>query len=261
MDGSPPGSSVPGILQARILEWVVMPSPRGSSQPRDWTHVSCSSCIAGGFFITEPPGNPSHQADLQLNSTGEVVPDHLVSPGPLLILCPSLACPFPSLSLIQFDVCVCVRVRGHQKEGQRRAKPPSLSPALLPALVDRPWNSSASSSLASELILDKVYKSYAKGEEKKNLLAIPMEKEMATHSNVLAWRIPGTGDPGELPSVGSHRVGHDWSDLAAAAAIPTLCLCLFTSSPYTQFLGFMPAPAEKWPRSDGEGKDTGGVVG
>ena len=41
---------------------------------------------------------------------------------------------------------------------------------------------------------------------------------MATHSSVLAWRIPGTGDPGGLPTMGSHRVGHDWSDLAAAAA-------------------------------------------
>ena len=40
---------------------------------------------------------------------------------------------------------------------------------------------------------------------------------MATHSSVLAWRIPGTGEPGGLPSMGSHRVGHDWSDLAAAA--------------------------------------------
>ena len=45
-----------------------------------------------------------------------------------------------------------------------------------------------------------------------------LEKELATHSSVLAWRIPGTGEPGGLPSMGSHRVGHDWSDLAAAAA-------------------------------------------
>ena len=44
-----------------------------------------------------------------------------------------------------------------------------------------------------------------------------LEKEMTTHSSVLAWRIPGTGEPGGLPSMGSHRVGHDWSDLAAAA--------------------------------------------
>ena len=45
-----------------------------------------------------------------------------------------------------------------------------------------------------------------------------LEKEMAPHSSVLAWRIPGMGEPGRLPSMGSHRVGHDWSDRAAAAA-------------------------------------------
>ena len=45
-----------------------------------------------------------------------------------------------------------------------------------------------------------------------------MEKEMATHSSVLSWRIPGAGKPGGLLSMGSHRVEHDWSDLAAAAA-------------------------------------------
>ena len=45
-----------------------------------------------------------------------------------------------------------------------------------------------------------------------------MEKEMATHSSILAWRIPGTGEPGGLPFMGLHRVGHNWSDLAAAAA-------------------------------------------
>ena len=45
-----------------------------------------------------------------------------------------------------------------------------------------------------------------------------LEEEMATHSRILAWRIPGTGEPGGLPSMGSHRVRHNWSDLAAAAA-------------------------------------------
>ena len=49
-----------------------------------------------------------------------------------------------------------------------------------------------------------------------------LEKEMATHSSVLAWRIPGTGEPGGLPSMGSHRIGHDWRDLAAAAAVMNL---------------------------------------
>ena len=42
-----------------------------------------------------------------------------------------------------------------------------------------------------------------------------LEKEMATHSSILAWRIPGMREPDGLPSMGSHRVGHDWSDLAA----------------------------------------------
>ena len=48
-----PGSSVHGILPARLLEWVAMPSSRGSFQPRNQTHVSGISCIAGGFFTTE----------------------------------------------------------------------------------------------------------------------------------------------------------------------------------------------------------------
>ena len=46
-----------------------------------------------------------------------------------------------------------------------------------------------------------------------------LKKAVATHSSVLAWRIPGTGEPGGLPSMGPHRVGYDWSDLAAAAAV------------------------------------------
>ena len=65
-----------------------------------------------------------------------------------------------------------------------------------------------------------------------------LEKEMATHSSVLAWRIPGTGEPGGLPSLGSHRVGHDWSGLAAAAAhvqfilLSALSPCMMTLSTY-----------------------------
>ena len=54
-----------------------------------------------------------------------------------------------------------------------------------------------------------------------------LEKEMATHSSFLAWRIPGTGEPGGLPSMGPHRVGHDWSDLAAAAASAYMKLLIF----------------------------------
>ena len=56
MDCSSPGSFVHRILQARILEWVTMPTSRGSSQSRDPTHIFCGSCIAGRFFTAEPLG-------------------------------------------------------------------------------------------------------------------------------------------------------------------------------------------------------------
>ena len=46
-----------------------------------------------------------------------------------------------------------------------------------------------------------------------------LEKEVATHSRVLVWRIPGTGEPGGLPSMGSHRVGHDCTDLVVVVVI------------------------------------------
>ena len=58
-----------------------------------------------------------------------------------------------------------------------------------------------------------------------------LEKEMATHSSVPAWRIPGTGEPGGLPSMGLHRVGHDQSDLAAAAAAEKMDKFLESDNP------------------------------
>ena len=54
----PQGHTVLGILQARIMEWVVLPFSRGSSQHRDQTYISCDSCIAVEIFTTEPPGKP-----------------------------------------------------------------------------------------------------------------------------------------------------------------------------------------------------------
>ena len=70
-----PGSSVHGILQARILEWVAMPSSKGSSQPRDWTRVSYVSCIAGGFFTT----SATQEA---LSSQGGHLSGHRAAPHP-----------------------------------------------------------------------------------------------------------------------------------------------------------------------------------
>ena len=73
---------------------------------------------------------------------------------------------------------------------------------------------------------------------------------MVTHSNILAWRFPGMREPDGLPSLGSHRVGHDWSNLAAAAAprphlfivkpILKLCVCL---SLFTLYVPTSPAHA------------------
>ena len=60
-------------------------------------------------------------------------------------------------------------------------------------------------------------------EELGRLSAALSEKERATHSSVLAWRIPGTGEPGGLLSMGSHRVRHDWSALAGRQAVQ-LCI-------------------------------------
>ena len=70
MDCSPPGFSVNGILPARILEWVTIFSSRGSSQSRDWTHVSRISCTVGGFFTAEPPGKPHNVILLSFKRDG-----------------------------------------------------------------------------------------------------------------------------------------------------------------------------------------------
>ena len=64
-----------------------------------------------------------------------------------------------------------------------------------------------------------------------------LEKEMATHSSVLAWRIPGIGEPGGLPSMGLHRVGHDWSDLARAITFLTLCIFISIYHILDEFFG------------------------
>ena len=80
------------------------------------------------------------------------------------------------------------------------------------------------------------------------------EKAMATHSSTLAWKIPGTAEPGGLPSMGSHRVGHNWSDLAAAAAIcaeslqscPTLSNPMDCSPPGSSVHGILQPRILEW---------------
>ena len=65
--------------------------------------------------------------------------------------------------------------------------------------------------------------------------AIVWKSVQLTHSSVLAWRIPGTGEPHGLPSMGSHRVRHDWRDLAAAAAA-AMATCYINATNYIEIL-------------------------
>ena len=71
------------------------------------------------------------------------------------------------------------------------------------------------------------------------LCSLFLEKEMATHSSVLAWRILWTEEPGGLLSIGSHRVRHDWRDLAAAAAVHRNSLQAWTNAFLHLCLGWL----------------------
>ena len=79
LDCSLPGSSVHGVSQATILQWVAISFSRGSSQPRDRTLLSCVSCTAGGFFTAELPGKLFHLGSVQFSQ----LLGKLVSPGTL----------------------------------------------------------------------------------------------------------------------------------------------------------------------------------
>ena len=81
MDCSPPGSSLHGILQARILKWVSRPSSRESSQPGDQTHISLSPALQAGSFLIVPPGKPISPACtswLNLRSQIQLLMEQLV---------------------------------------------------------------------------------------------------------------------------------------------------------------------------------------
>ena len=112
MDCSPFGSSVHGISQARILEWVTISSSRRSSRPRDWTWVSCT---AGRFFTAEPPGKPitliiqviifqpQQICTLLINFTGLVsYPPLIPHPATPLLLASALTCcpPSPGVNIL-----------------------------------------------------------------------------------------------------------------------------------------------------------------
>jgi len=131
MDCNPPGSSVHGILQARIMEWVAMPSPRGSSQLRDQTHVSYVSCIGRWVLyhschlfssvqslshvpLLATPWTAAHQASLSITNSQSLLKlmsieslmwsNHLILCR-LLLLLPSI---FPSIRIFSNESVLCI---------------------------------------------------------------------------------------------------------------------------------------------------------
>ena len=105
-----------------------------------------------------------------------------------------------------FNLSLNFLIRSHDMSRRRQWHP---TPVLLPGKSHGQWSLVGCSPCGRTWLSDFIFTFHFHA----------LEKEMATHSSVLAWRIPGTGDPGGLPSLGSHRVGHHWSDLAAAAAV------------------------------------------
>ena len=179
-----PGSSVHGILQARILEQVAIPFSRVSSQPRDWT---CIFCIAGIFFTISVTREAHIRQYYQGNSLGN---ERRIGET-----CPWISCEF----------CWNAKNKIYLRELWRQWHP---TPVLLPG-KSHGWRSLEGCSpwgrWGSNMPCNFIFTFHFPA----------LEKEMATHSSVLAWTIPGMGEPDGLPSMGSHRVGHDWSDLAA----------------------------------------------
>ena len=196
MGCSHPGSSVHGILQARILEWVAISFSRGSFQPRDWTQVSW---IAGRFFDIWAT------REALANNKDSIKSSELKSCEYLIIPWLSVFQDFSAHSACVFNIifmktCYLMLEKAMAPHFSTIAwkipwaEEPGRLQSMRSLTVGHDWATSLS------------------------LFTFMHWRRMATHSSVLAWRIPGMGEPGGLPSVGSHRVGHDWSDLAAAAA-------------------------------------------
>ena len=167
MDYSPPGSSVHGILQARILEWVAMPFSKGSSWPRSWTHVFFVYCIGRRVLY--------HWA------TREVLQEIWKWDRNVSVLSPTRE--------YRTDC-----VKGHRgidfkKDIEDWDFPGGTVNKNPPVNAIHPCQEMQVQSLGWKDLL---------------------EKGMAIHSSILAWRIPWTEEPGRLQSMRSQRVRRNW---------------------------------------------------
>ena len=160
VDCSLPGSSVHGILQAKMLEWVAMPSSRGSFWLRDQTHVSKSTALAGGFFATSATWDyTDRKSTLHLDQRSHK---------------------WTLLARRESDV-------------KKKRKYSAMC---------HDWASLVAQMVKNLLAMQEICV-WSMG------LKYSLEKGMVAHTCILAWKIPWTGEPGRLQSMGSQRVGHN----------------------------------------------------
>ena len=200
INNSPPGFSVYGIFQARILEWVAMSSSRGSSWPRDWIDSSFLFFMAGRFFPTVPPGK-SNEWETPLQT---------------------------ELSLINENIFL-KRVNNFYLVF--RVSPVSAVSGKLSA-QNNPYaketyfgmvNSVPLYHQASQVVLV-VKDPPVNSGDTRDVGSIPGSGRspgvgMATHSSILAWKIPCTEEPGRLWSRELQRVGRDWARMLYLQAV------------------------------------------
>ena len=195
------GSSVHGISQERILEWVSIPFSRGSSWPRDRTQVSWIGRWILYCWATRKPYNLTY---LSLNILESFCTS--MSFFMLFSLLGSLLHPLQSPTYHSG-----LRAMSYQHfinlTGVGNGTPLQYSCLENPMDGGAWWAAVHGVATSWTQLRDFTF----------TFCFYALEEEMATHSSILAWRIPRTGKPGGLPSMGSHRVGH-WNDLAAAAA-------------------------------------------
>ena len=190
MDCSLPGSSVHGISQARILEWVAISFSRGSSCPRDLTLASCTA------------GALSHcRQSLTDWATREAQYDYY---SHVLVK--------DQLCLILWDPWTVAHQAPLFMEFSRQEHWSGL-PFLPSGDLPNPGIKPGSPALQADPVAQMVKRLSAVQETRFWYLGWedPLEKEIAAHSSILACKIPWTAEPGRLLSMGSQRVGHDWA--------------------------------------------------
>ena len=204
MNCSPSGSSVHGIFQARILEWAAIFYSRASSWLRDWTCVSCMACR---FFTVEPPGKPRNGGD----STNQKYESWASA---------NLGISFFDLyyeSVWLGDNHSFLRCEIFSKPDVQKRLGARMFTCMLSHKPPKPSKMMIIEMYWAFLVAQMVKKLSAMQETQVQSLSQedPLEMEMATHSSILALRIPWTVEPGGLQSVRSQRVGHDeWLTLS-----------------------------------------------